>query len=101
MLGAKWQWVDWDRRVIDLPDSKTGAKQIYLSDAALGVLRTLYGRHDRGTSDYIIKGRHRVQTPGEDRNRAAVSVIGWVHDVLVIKGQSGPFVEPVGIVCLQ
>ena len=58
MLSARWQWVDWDRRVINLPDSKTGAKPIYLSNAALGVLRTLYDRHDRGTSDYIIKGRH-------------------------------------------
>jgi integrase len=58
MLSARWQWVDWDRRVINLPDSKTGAKPIYLSDAALGVLRTLNHRQDRGTSDYIIKGRH-------------------------------------------
>ena len=58
MLSARWQWVDWDRRVINLPDSKTGAKPIYLSDAALGVLRTLHDHPDRGTSDYIIKGRH-------------------------------------------
>jgi len=58
MLSARWQWVDWDRRVINLPDSKTGARPIYLSDAALGVLRTLHERGDRGTSDYIVKGRH-------------------------------------------
>lgn len=58
ILSAQWQWVDWDRCVINLPDSKTGAKPIYLSDAALDVLRTLNDRQDRGTSDYIIKGRH-------------------------------------------
>ena len=57
MLSARWQWLDWDRRVINLPDSKTGAKPIYLSDAALGVLRALYDRPDRCTSDRIIKGR--------------------------------------------
>ena len=45
--------------MINLPDSKTGAKPIYLSDAALGVLRNLHDRPDRLTSDYIIKGRHR------------------------------------------
>ena len=56
MLSARWQWLDWDRRVINLPDSKTGAKPIYLSDAALGVLRALYDRPDRCTSDHIIKG---------------------------------------------
>ena len=58
MLSARWQWLDWDRCVINLPDSKTGAKPIYLSDAALSVLRILDDRHDRVASDYIIKGRH-------------------------------------------
>jgi len=38
MLGAKWAWLDRNLKVISLPDSKTGKKLIYLSDAALEVL---------------------------------------------------------------
>lgn len=38
VLSAKWQWVDWERHLIALPDSKTGAKPVFLSDAALNVL---------------------------------------------------------------
>ena len=38
ILGAKWVWVDRERKVIALPDSKTGKKLIYLSGAALEVL---------------------------------------------------------------
>ncbi len=38
ILTAKWAWVDRDRRVLSLPDSKTGAKPVYLSDTAIAVL---------------------------------------------------------------
>lgn len=38
ILTAEWTWIDWKRGVINLPDSKTGAKSIYLSDAAISVL---------------------------------------------------------------
>jgi integrase len=39
LLSAEWAWVDTDRGVIALPDSKTGAKPIFLSQAAVAVLR--------------------------------------------------------------
>lgn len=39
VLTAKWSWVDWTRNVIDLPDSKTGQKPVYLSAAAVTVLK--------------------------------------------------------------
>lgn len=38
ILSVKWKWVDLDNRVINLPDSKTGKKQIFLSEQAMGVL---------------------------------------------------------------
>lgn len=38
ILTARWAWVDRERHVLALPDSKTGAKPVYLSDAALAVL---------------------------------------------------------------
>jgi integrase len=42
IAAAKWSHVDFGRRFIRLPDSKTGdARTIHLSDAALEVLKTL------------------------------------------------------------
>ena len=36
---AKWEWLDWENGVLNLPDSKTGKKTIHLSPAAIQVLR--------------------------------------------------------------
>ncbi len=41
ILHAKWEHVDFERGIIHLPDSKTGAKPIYLSAAALTILAAL------------------------------------------------------------
>ena len=38
ILTAEWMSADWKRGVINLPDSKIGAKPVYLSDAAFSVL---------------------------------------------------------------
>jgi integrase len=41
ILNARWEHVDFERGIIHLPDSKTGAKPIYLSAAAQTVLTGL------------------------------------------------------------
>ncbi len=52
ILSAKWEYVDWNRRIIRLPDSKTGdARTIHLSEAALAVLEGL-----AHVGPYIIAG---------------------------------------------
>ena len=53
ILTAKWQYVKNDRGVLELPDSKTGFKQIPLSAPALEVLNSLPATPD---NDYIIPG---------------------------------------------
>ncbi|MBM3492653.1 MAG: site-specific integrase [Alphaproteobacteria bacterium] len=40
-LGARWEWIDLERGVVRLPDSKTGAKNLYLNPPALDVLAGL------------------------------------------------------------
>lgn len=63
ILHAKWEFVDFDRAVIFLPDSKTGKKPIYLSAAALSILQNLSRKNA-----CIIPGR-----AGQPRaNQAAV-----------------------------
>jgi integrase len=41
VLTLRWDYVDFENQVLRLPDSKTGAKLIYLNDAAVKLLRTL------------------------------------------------------------
>lgn len=41
ILDARWDYIDWDRGLMFLPDSKTGRKTIYLSDAVLALLATI------------------------------------------------------------
>jgi site-specific recombinase XerD len=39
ILGLQWTWVDFERRALRLPDSKTGAKTVPLGDPAVDLLR--------------------------------------------------------------
>jgi integrase len=41
IFKARWEWVDFERGLLVLPDSKTGGKSITLSEAALSILRSL------------------------------------------------------------
>ena len=53
ILDARWDYVDWDRGLMHLPDSKTGKKTIYLSAAALMVLQ---GLSRRAGNPFLITG---------------------------------------------
>jgi integrase len=50
-LGARWDWIDWPRGLLRLPDTKTGARDVHLPEAALAILRAL-----PRTSVYILPG---------------------------------------------
>lgn len=41
ILTLQWDWIDFDNSCVRLPDSKTGAKTIYLSPQAMQVLASL------------------------------------------------------------
>lgn len=41
IIGLQWQNVDFNRRCLRLPDSKTGAKVVFLNEPALEILRSL------------------------------------------------------------
>ena len=57
VLKARWDWVDLDRRVINLPDSKTGKKPLFLSEQAVDVLKGLQALSTSQDCPYIIRGR--------------------------------------------
>ncbi len=48
ITGLRWEWVDWDRACIRLPDSKTGAKVVPLGAAALKLLTELHTEDSAG-----------------------------------------------------
>ncbi|MGQ0741989.1 MAG: tyrosine-type recombinase/integrase [Alphaproteobacteria bacterium] len=80
ILTARWDYIDWDRGLMLLPDSKTGKKTIYLSDAALGVLHRIT-RMDR--NPFIIPGLKK-NAPRADLKRpwaAIVRVAGLLEKV--------------------
>jgi integrase len=59
VLKAQWDWVDLDRRVINLPDSKTGKKPLFLSESAVDVLKGLQALSTSKDCPYVIRGRAR------------------------------------------
>ncbi len=60
VLHAKWEYVDFDRGMIFLPDSKTGKKPIYLSAAAAEILS---GLPRMAGNPYVFPG----EKPGQSR----------------------------------
>jgi integrase len=54
ILTLRWEYVDLANGVLRLPDSKTGAKEIYLNDAAAKLLR---GMPRMAGNPHVIAGR--------------------------------------------
>jgi integrase len=55
ILTLKWTYIDFERGLIFLPDSKTGQKTITLNDAAVAVLKSI---PRFANNPYVIVGRH-------------------------------------------
>ncbi len=55
ILTLKWDYIDWERRCLSLPDSKTGAKDIPLNPPALEVLNNIEKVKD---NPYVIAGKN-------------------------------------------
>lgn len=81
ILSLKWSYVDLERAIILLPQSKTGQKPIFLSDAALQVLREI-PRLKR--NPYVIVGAK----PGErlinlQKPWARIRAVAEIEDVRI------------------
>jgi integrase len=53
ILSLRWSHVHIERKLLLLPDSKTGAKAVYLSEAAIQVLAAIKRNPD---GDYVLEG---------------------------------------------
>jgi len=54
IAACEWDWIDRERRVIRLPDSKTGQKTVWLSSAALAEIERLWSLRTQGR--FLIEG---------------------------------------------
>ena len=82
ILDSRWEYIDWERGLMFLPDSKTGRKTIYLSDVALSVLSAV-PRIDG--NPYIIPGAERGK-PRADIKRpwmAIARAAGLIGDAAI------------------
>lgn len=70
ILHARWDHIDWQRSILRLADSKTGAKPIYLSAAALGILKNI---PQLGSNPFIIPG-DKKNAPRADLNKPWASI---------------------------
>ncbi|MDG6078073.1 site-specific integrase [Erythrobacter litoralis] len=55
IMTLKWEYVDIQSKLLRLPDSKTGAKEIHLGNAALAVLEKITPAAD---NPFVIEGRN-------------------------------------------
>src|SRR5690606_865516 len=56
ILTIERSWIDLHRQVVNVPDRKTGKKPLYLSDAAVAVMREVFETADPD-SPYLLPGR--------------------------------------------
>lgn len=61
ILDLKWEHVDLDRKLLNLPDAKAGKRSVQLNNAAVAVLNQLLELHKAAVkagrqNDYVIKG---------------------------------------------
>jgi integrase len=81
-IRALWSWVDLDNAALNLPDSKTGAKQVPLSPDAVELLRSL-----PRTSIYVLPGLKGGPLGGHRRiwlrilRRAGITDRVRIHDL--------------------
>ncbi len=55
ILTLRWDWIDWERGCLNLPDSKTGRKTLYLGAPALEVLNRI---EQEPGNPHVITGRN-------------------------------------------
>ncbi|MGH7119635.1 MAG: tyrosine-type recombinase/integrase [Acetobacteraceae bacterium] len=66
IVNLRWEWLDFERAIIFLPDSKTGKKPVYLNAPALDVLAALPRQEG---NPHVICG-HRIGAPLAAINKA-------------------------------
>lgn len=87
LVTAQWAWVDWNRRILALPDSKTGRKPVYLNPLAVRLLRSQRRTTRDQESVFIFPGRskgmpiHNIRKPWAKICKEAGVTNARIHDL--------------------
>lgn len=84
ILTLRWDYVDLERGVLRLPDSKTGSKVIYLNAPARAVLAALPRLEERGPDGRLVP--HPYVFAGRRRGRPLVNVTATWHSIRALAG---------------
>ncbi len=84
----KWEYIDYENEVIRLPDSKTGAKTVYVGNAVISLLQEIKQHPNRSAGNpYVIWGKkpdaciNNIQSPWRRfRNLAGLDDL-HIHDL--------------------
>ena len=80
ILTLEWSHIDLDRRIIFLPDSKTGKKPLTLNDAAIDVLKAV---PRFANNPYVIVGRHGKHLVNLQKPWRTVRALANLNDVRI------------------
>lgn len=80
ILTLQWSFIDFDRAMIFLPDSKTGKKPITLNDAAIDVLKAI---PRFANNPYVIVGRNGEHLVNLQKPWRAVRELANLNDVRI------------------
>jgi integrase len=82
ILQARWEWVNWEEKRIDWPDTKTGADEAHLAPPVLELLRELQRRVPG--NPFIIAGAHIGKPLGGHNNMwRAVCVAAGIKNLRI------------------
>jgi integrase len=102
VVGLRWEWVDFQRRILNLPHSKTGAKSVPLGAAALELLKEMKPKvagwvFPAARGDGPIVGLHKVwQTVRTNASLPGVRIHDLRHSFASIAVAAGDSLYLVG-----
>ncbi len=86
ILSLEWSWINWDRSFVRLPDSKNGAKTVFLPGPALALLKDIYEkrRHDQSGSKFVFPGQRKGSYfTGIQRPWQRLRALAGLHNVRI------------------
>lgn len=91
VLEMRWQWVDFERRRVEIPMTKNNKTHIvHLSDAALAELSRLRAMHDAAELETPFVFTTTGKTPASGVSKAKTRLDGIINNARVKMGR-GPF----------
>lgn len=81
ILTLKWEMVDWQHAILNLPDTKTGQLKTPVSARVLGLLRHIHDRTGNPRSGYVLRTARGTRLRGINRTWENIRAAAELADV--------------------